>query len=267
MVDESDRLWVDSMAQAYETWLAPAVFRPFAVDLAARAAARPARDVLELAAGTGVLTAELVDALPEGAVVATDLNAAMVELGRQRVPAATWRQADAMRLPFDPVSFDLVACQFGVMFFPDKRDAFAEAHRVLAPGGRLVFSAWAALELHDFEAALVAALARVFPVDPPTFMAAVPHGYANPDVAADDVRASGFRDVTVDTVTLQGRAASAADIAAGYCGGTPIRAALEARGDVAEATEAVARELEAELGPGPVTGRMTAYVLHATADG
>ena len=173
------------MPAAYDRWLVPTVFHPFAVDLARRAAAHPVGEALELAAGTGVLTRELVDVA--GAVTATDLNGAMVELGARRVPAARWQQADAMRLPFDDAAFDLVACQFGVMFFPDKPVAFAEVARVLAPGGRVLMNAWAPLDTHAFEAALVTALGRVFPDDPPTFMSAVPHGYADPDVFAADV--------------------------------------------------------------------------------
>src|SRR5690242_16192568 len=116
--DGQDRLWAGSMPHAYERWLAPAVFRPFAVDLAGRAAGLAPHRVLEIAAGTGVLTRELVAALPAAQVTATDLNAAMVEFGSRQVPLAAWRQADALSLPFEDQRFDLIVCQFGVMFFP-----------------------------------------------------------------------------------------------------------------------------------------------------
>jgi SAM-dependent methyltransferase len=263
MVADADRAWADSMPDAYERWLVPTVFHPFALDLARQASSRCPRRMLELAAGTGVLTRELVRI--GGDVVATDLNASMAMIGRQFVPEAAWAEADALDLPFDGGRFDLVVCQFGVMFFPDKRAAFAEARRVLAPGGRLLFSAWAKLEAHAFQAALVDALARVFPADPPTFMTAVPHGYADLDVVVDDVRAAGFDAVTVRTVTLEGHARSAADIAAGYCSGTPLRAAIESRTDLRSATEAIAEQMEATLGTGTVTGRMTARVVETTS--
>ena len=126
MAREQDRLWVGSMPEAYNRWLAPAVFRPFARDLARRAARLAPGRILEIAAGTGVLTNELVTALPMAEVTATDLNAAMVEFGSRQAPGAEWRQADALDLPFKNDQFDLVACQFGVMFFPDKLAAFAE---------------------------------------------------------------------------------------------------------------------------------------------
>jgi SAM-dependent methyltransferase len=262
MASDADRVWVDTMPAAYDRWLVPSVFQPFAVDLACRAAAQPVGEALELAAGTGVLTRELLAVAT--AVTATDLNNAMVELGTRRVPAARWQQADASRLPFDDAAFDLVACQFGVMFFPDRPAAFAEACRVLAPGGRVLVNTWAALDTHVFQAALVSALERVFPDDPPTFMAAVPPGYADVDVLVADVQAGGLRCGSVTPVTLEGTAACAADLAAGYCAGTPLRAEIAARGDPAAATAAVAAEMTALLGTGPVTGAMTAYVAAAT---
>ncbi len=262
MAGAADRAWVDTMPAAYDRWLVPAVFRPFAVDLARRVAAHTPRHVLELAAGTGVLTSELLAVA--GSVTATDLNAAMVELGGREVRAARWRQADATRLPFAKGEFDLVACQFGVMFFPDKPGAFAETRRVLTPGGRLVMNTWGKLDSHAFQAALVDALGRVFPADPPTFMVAVPHGYSDVDELATDLLAGGLRCVAVESVTLEGHAASAADLAAGYCAGTPLRAEIAARVDLAVTTEAVAREMTALLGEGPVTESMTALVVEAT---
>jgi SAM-dependent methyltransferase len=252
------------MPEAYDRWLVPTVFRPFAVDLARRVAAHAPRRILELAAGTGVLTRELVAAVPSAEVTATDLNEAMVDLGRQRVPGSLWRQADAMDLPFEVGEFDLVACQFGVMFFPDKPASFAEARRVLTSEGTLLLSTWDTLDMHDFQAALVAGLERAFPGDPPTFMVSVPHGYADLDIAVADLRAGGLECVSVEPVTLEGHAASAADVAAGYCTGTPLRTAIEARGDLAATTAIVANEMEARLGTGAVRGRMTAHVIEAT---
>jgi SAM-dependent methyltransferase len=261
--DENQRLWLDSMAEAYERWLVPTVFQPFAEDLARRVSARAPRRVLELASGTGVLTSELLAAVPSAEVTATDLNDAMVDVGRRRAPGAAWRPADAMALPFDADRFDVVACQFGVMFFPDKPVAFAEARRVLTPDGTLILSTWAAIDTHDFQAALVAGLERAFPRDPPTFMVAVPHGYADVEVVVADLNAGGFRCTAAESVTLEGRAASAAEVAAGYCTGTPLRAEIEARGDLAATTAVVASEMEARLGAGAVTGRMTAHIVEA----
>jgi SAM-dependent methyltransferase len=243
--------------------VAPTVFQPFGVDLARRVSAHAPARVLELAAGTGVLTRELVAVLGAAEVTATDLNDAMVDFGRSRTPGA-WQRADAMDLPFSDGEFDLVACQFGAMFFPDKPAAFAEVRRVLTPDGTFVLNTWATVDTHDFQAALVAGLERAFPEDPPTFMVSVPHGYADVDVVITDLRAGGLDCVAVESVTLEGRASSAAGVATGYCTGTPLRPEIEARGDLATITAVVAREMEARLGAGAVTGRMTANVFEAT---
>jgi SAM-dependent methyltransferase len=263
MSDGTESRWVDSMPAAYDRWLAPTVFRPFALDLARRVGARGPRRILELAAGTGVLTRELL-ATGTADVTATDLNQAMVELGRRQVPGATWRQADALHLPFDAGAFDTVACQFGVMFFPDRPAAYAETRRVLEPDGSLFLSTWAALDDHDFEKAVTAGLGRAFPHDPPRFLASVPHGYADLDAVLADLRAGGLEPVSAETVTVEGRAASAADLATGYCTGTPLRAEIEARGDLAAATAAVTEALQTQLGTGPLVGRMQAHVIEAT---
>ena len=261
--DAGDRLWVGSMPEAYDRWLGPTVFQPFAADLARRVADGRPRRVLELAAGTGILTREVLAIVKGADVSATDLNEAMVEYGRGRAPEATWRQADALALPFDDGQFDALVCQFGVMFFPDKPAAFAEARRVLDPGGSLFFNTWDAVDTHDFAAALLAGLERAFPDDPPTFMGAIPHGYADREAVTADLRRGGFEVRSLETVTLEGRAASAADIATGFCTGTPLRPAIEARADLTATVGIVAREMESRLGAGEVTGRMTAHVVEA----
>jgi SAM-dependent methyltransferase len=197
--------------------------------------------------------------------VATDLNPAMVELGRRLAPGATWEQADATALPVEDATFDVVACEFGVMFFPDRVAALAEARRVLRPGGAVVVSTWDTVERHAFAAALTAALERTFPDDPPTFVVAVPHGYTDEAAVEGDLRAAGFADIAVERIRLEGRADAAADIARGFCTGTPLRAELERRGSVESAGRSIAAEMTAHLGSGPVRGEMAALVATAVA--
>ncbi|MFE7517251.1 class I SAM-dependent methyltransferase [Streptomyces sp. NPDC057540] len=249
------------MPAVYERYLVPAVFRPFADDLSARVVALRPRRVLELAAGTGVLTSGLLSAAPAAEVTATDLNDAMVAFGAARAPGAVWRQADAQRLPFPDGVFDLVVCQFGVMFFPDRVAAYAEVRRVLAPGGRFLFNTWGPLATHAFAAALQAGLERALPGDPPGFLRAIPHGYADPAAVAADLASAGFAVEEERELTLVGRAQSAAEVALGFLAGTPVRAAVERHGDVAAVQATVAGTMTARLGPGPVSGPMTAYVF------
>lgn len=266
MADEHDRVWAGSMPDAYERWLVPAVFRPFAIELARRVAVLQPRRVLELAAGTGVVTNELYAAIPDTELVATDLNDAMIAVGSSRAPRASWRQADAQHLEFGDGSFDVVTCQFGVMFFPDRPAAYAEARRVLGPGGRLVFNSWDTLDTHGFGQAVVTAMQRALDGEPPGFLAAVPHGYADPELIRSDLAAAGYDEIELDLLTIEGQA-SAADIALGFCTGTPLRGPLEAHGDLDTVVVDVTRELEGLLGSGTVTCRMNAYFVAATAPG
>jgi SAM-dependent methyltransferase len=262
-MDERDRTWLEEMSEAYERWLVPTLFAPFAADLAERVAALGPRRILELAAGTGVVTRAVLERT-DAELTATDLNEGMIAVGRRNAEAATWRQADALDLPFDDDSFDLVVCQFGVMFFPDKRAAFAEARRVLAPGGTFLFNVWGSVAESDFAEAMASALAAVLD-EPPAFMAAVPHGYHHRATVVSDLEAAGFHDVQHVAVTLTGSAASATDLAAGFCRGTPIGAALAEHGDLDELVTRIGLEVTATFGTGPVSGSMTAYVFEAAA--
>lgn len=251
------------MSLAYDEHLVPAVFRPYAEDLAPRVAHHRPQVVLELAAGTGVLTQAMTGLLPGVRITATDLNVAMVNIGSAKVPSASWRQADAMQLPFDDSSADIVACQFGVMFFPDRPAAYAEVARVLRPGGHFLFNCWGPLATHDVEATVIAALAECFPDDPPSFLARVPHGYHDAQSVASDLATARFRRNHVETVRLDCTGRSAGDLARGYCRGTPLRPEIEARGDLEATTRAVATALERRFGPGPVRGGMSALVVDA----
>jgi SAM-dependent methyltransferase len=261
--DEVSRVWAEDMSAAYDEYLVPAVFQPYADDLAARVARQRPQAVLELAAGTGVLTQAMGATLPGARITATDLNVAMVDVGSANVPTATWRQADAMQLPFDDASVDLVACQFGVMFFPDRPAAYAEVARVLRPGGSFLFNCWGPLATHEVEAAVLAALAETFPDDPPSFLARVPHGYHDADRVVADLTTARFGGIRVETVELNCTAKSAGDLARGYCRGTPLRPEIETRGDLDATTRAVATALEGQFGSGPVVARMSALVVSA----
>ena len=265
-MEEQNRRWSADMPDAYDRLMVPATFEPFAADLARRIAAKPSRRVLEVAAGTGVVTKALVDLPGVEEVVATDLNPGMVETGRRNVPGARWDTADALALPFNSGEFDAVVCQFGVMFFPDKVAGMAEARRVLATGGTFYASTWGRLDEHEVEAAYMAAVRTVLPEDPPDFLAIVPHGYADADRFADDARAAGFPAVTVETVTVLNNPVTPRDAVVGYCTGSPMRAGLEARGDLKTLTEAIATEAERTLGTDPVSLKMTAHVLTASVD-
>jgi ubiquinone/menaquinone biosynthesis C-methylase UbiE len=271
MASGVDTAFTGSVAQFYERYMVPLIFEPYAVDLAKRVAqAGPAR-VLELAAGTGVVTRQLAVMLDASAgIVATDLNPAMIEeaarIGTAR--PVEWRQVDAMQLPFGNAAFDAVACQFGVMFFPDRPAAYAEARRVLRPGGLFAFNAWGPIAMNEFADAVTDALATVFPQDPPRFMARTPHGYHDAAAIARDVAAAGFTSTPrIETVAFTSRAVSPRVAALAYCEGTPLRGEIQARdpNGLQRATQAAEAELARRFGEGPVEGRIEALVVTVSA--
>lgn len=266
-----DAAFTGAIARLYDQLLGPMIFEPYAFDLAGRVAALDPASALELAAGTGVATRALARALaPEVELVATDLNPAMLDraaaVGAGR--PVRWQQADAALLPFDDGAFDAVACQFGAMFFPDKVQGFAEARRVLRPGGALVFSVWDRIEENDFADVVIAALAPLYPDDPPRFLARTPHGYFEPEAIARDLRRAGFAAAPeVVTLAARSRAPSAQVAAFALCQGTPLRGELEARPGpgLDGATAACAAALAARFGEGAIAGKMQALVVSVRA--
>jgi SAM-dependent methyltransferase len=264
-----DNEFTGSIPQLYERYMVPLVFEPYAADLAARVARREPSRVLEIAAGTGVVTRRLASVLPATvAIVATDLNRPMIDhaiaLGTSR--PVEWRVADATQLPFPDESFDAVVCQFGVMFFPDKVRALAEARRVLRPRGAFLFNVWDRIEENEFAATVTAALQSCFPQDPPAFMARVPHGYWDTAVIAADLARGGFRQTSeLTTLSVRSRAASPQLAAVAYCQGTPLRLEIEARGSpsLAAATDFAASAIASRFGTGPVDGKIQAHIITA----
>ena len=263
----SDKVFAGSVPKVYEQYLVPLIFEPYAEDLARRVASRPCRRVLEIAAGTGVVTRQLASVLPKDAsIVATDLNRAMLDVASAIAVdrPVEWREADAMQLPFEDASFDIVVCQFGAMFFPDKGKAFSEARRVLASGGALLFNIWDRIEENEFADAVTRALESVFPADPPRFMVRTPHGYHDVALVASDVARGGFvAKPEISTVAARSRAVSPRIPAIAFCQGTPLRNEIEARDStrLGQATDVTARAIAARFGHGAVDGKMQAHVV------
>ncbi len=228
-ITAADKSFVDQIPDIYERYMVPLMFEPYARDIAARVKESTPERVLELAAGTGVVTRALATSLPVTAtIIATDLNPQMLAQARAvgTARAVDWRQADAMALPFADASFDLVVCRFGLMFVPDKPRALSEAARVLRPNGRLVFSVWDQIEHNDFAETVQAAVGSLFPNQPLTFMSRVPHGYFDPDAIRRDLQSGGFEGpASIEFVSLPTTAESPRVPAVALCQGTPRRAA------------------------------------------
>ncbi|HET7526112.1 MAG TPA: methyltransferase domain-containing protein [Burkholderiaceae bacterium] len=262
-----DTGFLGSIPAIYESHMVPLIFEPYATDLAARLRARSPASVLEIAAGTGVATRALANALPAGAeIIATDLNPAMLQEAQRRGTSrpVSWQAADAMQLPLSDASVDAVVCQFGVMFLPDKAKGFAETRRVLKPGGVFLFNVWDRIDDNEIADVVTQALATVFPHDPPLFMARIPHGYHDLDVIHRDLAAGGFSATPrIESIDHRSRAASARAAAITYCHGTPLRNEIEARdaAKLAEATDVCAAALAARFGSGVVDAKIRAHVV------
>lgn len=264
---DTDRVFNGSIPQLYHNYLVPLIFVPYAADMAQRLASRSVARILEIAAGTGVVTRALASMLPKHVdIVATDLNQAMLDqasiLGTQR--AVEWRQADAMQLPFADGSFDAIVCQFGVMFFPEKTKAFSEARRVLKHGGVFIFSVWDRIEENEFADTVTTALESIFPNDPPRFMARIPHGYYDIQTIQQDLADSGFmKSARIETLAARSLAASARIPAIAYCQGTPLRNEIEARDAslLGLATDVAEQAIIRHFGRSAVSGKIQAHIV------
>ncbi|BDT66998.1 2-methoxy-6-polyprenyl-1,4-benzoquinol methylase, mitochondrial [Comamonadaceae bacterium OS-1] len=266
---ESDKVFTGSIPHFYDTLMVPLIFGGYATDTAELVASFSPGAVLETAAGSGVVTRALAPQLRADArYVVTDLNQPMLDYAaaRQGVDSCiAWQQADALALPFEDATFDVVCCQFGAMFFPNRVLGYTEARRVLRPGGRFVFSVWDRIEENAFADAVTQAVAMLFPQDPPRFLARTPHGYHDVAVIREDLGQAGFTDIQIQTCEKLSHAASARDVATAYCQGTPLRNEIEARDAslLQPATDRATQAIASRHGAGPVAGKIQAHVIVA----
>lgn len=195
-------------AEVYESFLVPHLFTPWARDLVARAQPKPGERVLDVACGTGIVVREVLPVVGStGRVAGVDFSPAMLAVARTRVPGGApveWYEASAEALPFPDAAFDLVLCQQGLQFFPEKPGAIREFRRVLAPGGRVALSVWRTLEHNPVHEAMNEVVVRH--LGTPTIAAAF-SGNA-PELEAL-LSGSGFEDVAIEPVSMTLRFPSA----------------------------------------------------------
>lgn len=269
-MSDADKVFAGSIPDIYDEYLVPLIFESYAADLARRVASASPQNVLETAAGSGVVTRALAPLLGNGThYVVTDLNQPMLDRAAKQQPQGNeleWRQADALELPFDDETFDAVCCQFGVMFFPDRTAGYRSAHRVLREGGSFIFNVWDRIEENEFADSITETAATIFPEDPPLFLARTPHGYHDVAEIDSDLRAAGFERIQIHTIADQSRADNSKQPAIAYCQGTPLRNELEARDTVSieEVTNRAADGIERRFGKGPISGKIQGHVIIAT---
>lgn len=269
-MNETSTRFVAGIPKNYDEGLGPHIFVDYAADLARRATSNGPENVLEIAAGTGIASRKLRDVLPTHTrLVVTDLNPPMLEVAKSRFAAneiAEFRPVDAMSMPFEDAEFDLVVCQFGVMFFPDKREAFREAKRVLRKDGAFLFNAWGEMSANPFSEIAYQVGAQFFPGDPPGFYQ-VPFSYSDPEVVAADLAAAGYDDIRHDQVDLDKLVQDWTLLARGIVFGNPLIEEINNRQGVEpdEVMEAIATALRERFGQVPATMPLQATVYSARA--
>jgi ubiquinone/menaquinone biosynthesis C-methylase UbiE len=226
--------------------------------------------VLETAAGSGVVPRTLAKRLGDDArYVVTDLNQAMIDHAKSKQAkdrAIEWLQTDALELPFGADEFDVVICQFGAMFFPDRPKGYSEARRVLKDDGQYIFSVWDEIEKNELADIVTQVAGDVFPDDPPRFLARTPHGYFDQGLIQRDLEKSGFTEIKIELLEQTSFAPSAFEAAKAYCQGTPLRNEIEARdlSMLEPVTEQAAAAIKARFGKGPIKSKISALVISAT---
>lgn len=255
----------------YEQHLGPALFEPYAIGLAQRIADNTEGSVLEMACGTGILTQQLRTHLkPAVSLTATDINPGMLDYAQRKLKdlkGITWRQADIADLPFSDASFNVVVCQFGVMFVPDKDRAFHEMRRVLVKGGLLGVSVWDRMNENPWGVGVHETVARFFPANPPQFFKA-PFSFADVEILWRLLAANGFDQIKIQTVPMECRSDSAKSLAIGMIEGAPILAEIQERGaHPGPIVDTVATGFTRIGGDHPFRSTMQAIVVTARAAG
>ena len=250
----------------YERYLGPFLFEPYALDLVSRLQDKKYDNILEIACGTGRVTAHLVKSVKHDTLIATDLNPDMISVAKEIVKDKNvrWMPADAMELPFENESFDLVVMQFGIMFFPDKEKGLREAYRVLKEGGKLIFTTWNKAETNEAMHEGRVIIESYFGDNPPIFYN-VPFSMHDERELGTLPRRAGFKDIKVVLVKKEGISPSAADLAKGMVEGNPVYLAINERDPslINTIENHIQKVIAGKFGDKPTKSRLQAWVVEA----
>jgi len=254
--------------QYYNDLLGPICFDAFAADLVQRFPKRPPGDVLEIACGTGLVTRRLRERLsPSLRLVATDLSKAMLDYARAKLDGIEnieWREADALKLPFEDNKFGAVVCGFGIMFVPDRQAALIEARRVLTEGAILLFNVWDSIEQNPHTLATAEVIESMFPGDP-EMKFRLPNDMNDPGLLRHLLAGARFQETLIETKRFLIAGVDPRQIAIGQIRGTPRSALIEKRGVsldlvIEKVTDALTR-----TGGNPYSGHAQAIIVQALA--
>ena len=217
--------------ELYQRYLVPSITSLWAADLIERAQPKSGDAILDIACGTGVVARMAAERIDRGRVVGLDFNSGMLAVARLQPTTGTaieWMEGSALNLPFPDSSFDVVLCQLGLQFFPDRPLALREMKRILAPSGRLALSVYSAIERTPGADAFARALDHCLGPDASKIKRAE---HIFPD--ANEVRAllsgAGFERVDVSTIAKQIAFPSLLDYVRFQLIATPMAALLQER--------------------------------------
>ena len=214
-----------SIPEYYDRYLETLLLKPYALKIAGEVEKLKPEKVLELSAGTGILTEALINKLPETTrILATDINPDMLDLAKYKLWTnfnISWQLADATDLPYEANEFDVVLSQFGVMFYKNRHLAYRKIRQILKPGGTFIFNTWGSIYENFIIELTERALKRVFPFDTPGFLE-IPFGYHSYEQIIHDLTIAGFSTFRINTVKLTGYAVNSFEATLGLLQGTPL---------------------------------------------
>ena len=254
------------ISENYDRYLGPFLFEPFALDLVNRIAGKNYENVLELACGTGRVTRHLRRVLPQAKIVATDSQSDMIRVASQQLPDDNiqWQTADAQQLAFADQGFNLIICQFGLMFMRDRSKVLSEVFRVLKPSGKFIFNTWDKIENNGAIHLGNQIICSYFPEHPPTNYR-LPFMLHQPDLLETNLLASGFKNIKASAVEKEGVSPSAKDAAIGIVEGNPIYNLIVQKDPnlVDVIRSAVEQKIAEAYGDHPLKTPLRAWVLEA----
>ncbi|WP_259069050.1 class I SAM-dependent methyltransferase [Mucilaginibacter sp. X4EP1] len=207
------------LALNYDRYLGPMMFEPYAADLVSRINTAGVKTVLEIACGTGCVTVPLRNHFaPNVELTATDFNADMMSVAESKLNngSVVFGIEDAQNLSFPDNSFDLVICQFGLMFLQDKKKGLSEALRVLKPGGRFIFSTWDKTENIPLLKLIFNDIILPYFKDEDTTRFLIPFSLFDASQLKEWMEEAGFIEVETERVSLETGAPSYKEIVNGY---------------------------------------------------
>lgn len=210
----------------YERYLVPSIFGPCAIDLISLAAPQAGERVLDVACGTGAVARLCAPHIGfRGKVVGLDINPGMVTAARSLPPVPgvsfEWVEGSAVAMPLPDAAFELVLCQQGLQFFPDRPAALREMRRVLVLGGRLAVSVWRGIHYSPGFALLAEALERHVGLEASKTMRA-PFSLPDAEELRSLIARAGFRDVTIHSASKTLRFPSPEEFVQQYVSGSPL---------------------------------------------